>query len=105
MTTTAPAPYIAKSAHKGHWNQILDHFRSSAFTAGELAAMAGKELPGLATGEIVLWEQGGVMPGGGSMFYRTRFVPQTDGSLAVYDANGRLIIIHPADRVIRILVK
>lgn len=98
--TTAPARYIAKSQHKGDWVKVAmpGTYRIDTFTARELTDMS---IPRVATGEFVLWEAGGTRQGD-QFFYRTRYVPQADGSLAVYASDGHLVIIHPADRKIRI---
>lgn len=99
--TTAPARYIAKSAHKGAWVKTLaSGYRIDAFTAGELAQMAPAE-----TGEINLWEASASRQGGVQFFYRTRFVAQADGSIAAYASDGHLVIVHPADRKILIRTK
>ena len=100
---TAPATYIAKSEHRGTWVKTLaSGYRIDAFTAREIAEM---DLPRGATGEINLWEASASRTGGVQFFYRTRFVAQADGSLAAYASDGHLVIIHPADRKIRIRTK
>lgn len=101
--TVTPACYIAKSAHQGRWTKVLKpgSFRMDAFSARELAT--AENIPTLETGEFVLWEFSGTTRGGLAQFHRTRFVAQADGSLAAYAADGHLVIIFPADRVIRVL--
>lgn len=101
IATATPARYIAKSEHQGSWvKSATSGYRIDEFTAGELAQMAPAE-----TGEINLWEASGSRQGGIQFFYRTRFVAQADGSIADYASDGHLVIIHPADRKIRIRTK
>lgn len=100
---TAPARYIAKSEHKGAWVKTLaSGYRIDTFTAREIAEMG---LPRGATGEINLWEAASSRQGGVQFFYRVRFIAQEDGSLAAYASGGLLVIVHPADRKIRIRTK
>jgi hypothetical protein len=77
---------IAPDAHTGTWTRrgIPAGHRVDTFTAAELAAMFGQE--------FVIWESAGQSQ-------------QADGSLAGYDSTGRLVIIHPAARNLRILTK
>jgi len=90
---------IAPDAHTGTWTRrgIPAGHRADTFTAAELAAMFGQE--------FVIWESAGQSQGGYELFVRSRKVPQADGSLAGYDSTGRLVIIHPAARNLRILTK
>jgi len=99
MTTTAPAQHIAKSAHTGSWVQTPKPgtYQKASYMAGELAAMMD--------GEFAVWESAGHLRNGRELFCRSRYVGQSDGSLAGYDANGRRIIIHPAGRRLVILTK
>lgn len=98
MTSTA-AQHIARDTHAGTWTRrgIPAGHRADTFTAAELADMFGKE--------FVVWESAGQSRGGYELFVRSRNVPQADGSLAGYDSDGRLVIIHPAARNLRILTK
>lgn len=99
-TDTAPATYIAKSEHKGAWVKgVTSGYRIDGFTARELGEM---DMPRVSTGEIVLWEAAPSRQGGVQFFYRVRYVPQADGSIAAYASDGHLVIIHPADRKITI---
>lgn len=90
---------ITPDAYTGTWTRrgIPAGRRAGTFTAVELAAMFGEE--------FVIWESAGQSRGGYELFVRSRKVPQADGSLAGYDADGRLVIIHPAARNLRILTK
>lgn len=98
MITTAPV-HIARDTWTGTWTRrgIPAGHRADTFTAAELAELFGTE--------FAIWESAGQTRGGKELFVRSRNVPQADGSLAGYDANGRLVIIHPATRALRILTK
>lgn len=93
------AQHITADTHAGTWTRkgIPAGHRAATFTAAELAEMFGQE--------FVIWESAGQTQGGRELFVRSRNVPQADGSLAGYDSDGRLIIIHPAARNLRILTK
>lgn len=98
MTTTAP-DFIAPDTYQGNWTTsahvLRPGFHPVALTAGDLAA----EAP---TG--VLWESFGTPRGmRHEKFARTRYVADTAGNLHCYDRDGRKVIIHPADRVRRVL--
>jgi hypothetical protein len=95
---TAPA-HIARDTYTGRWTLRGDNLPSRRFTARKLASL-GK------VGEVlVLWECAGSMPGGERLYVRTSFVPQADGSLVGYDADGARKVIHPAERVLRVRTK
>jgi hypothetical protein len=98
MTSTI-ANHIAASTHVGVWTQWIKTgaHRADSFTAAELA--------GMLDGEFVVWESAGTTVREEELFVRSRLVSQSDGSLAGYDANGRHIITHPADRALRILTR
>lgn len=98
-TTTMEAQHIASDTYAGKWTARGTR-RSDVFTAGELAAMTET----MTDRTIVLWEFSGHV-NGQPLYVRTRFVGQADGSLAGYDSDGALTIIHPADREIRIITK
>ncbi len=99
MTTTSAASYITADTHAGTWTRkgIPAGHRADNFTAAELAEMFGQE--------FVIWESAGQSRDGRELFVRSRNVPQTDCSLAGYDADGRLIILHPANRALRVLTR
>lgn len=107
MTTSTPgadsADYIAKSAHTGRWQWTKHNrnIRTGTFTAGQLAAHFA---PQMAAGAIEI----NIMTVAPytvthSLIHRERFVPQPDGSLAGYSANGTRTVIHPADRKLTVL--
>jgi hypothetical protein len=99
ITLTAPE-YLGRSTHTGRWTRTFSasaRYAASAFTAGELATMHA--------GEFAIWESAGHMRDGRELFCLSRFVPQADGSLVGYDADGRRIIVHPAERSLRILTR
>lgn len=94
--TTAPAS-IAPDTYAGHWvrHGIPAGMRVSVFTAAQLAAHAT---------EGVMWASFGHV-GGREGFGRDRYVADPAGNLHVYDSTGRKVIIHPADRKLRILAR
>lgn len=97
-TRTAPARYIEADTYAGRWTRRSNTVRSDVFTARELATTYG-------TGkEFVAWTFYGHV-GGPALYARDRFIGQEDGSLAGYAADGHLVIIHPADREIRIATR
>ena len=99
--TTTHAPYIAPEAKvEGRRYQrtgIPAGMRLSRFTARELAALLGPE--------GTFWEFHGHTRSGRPLFGRTRYVADAEGNLAVYCSEGRLVIIHPADRKIGVLAR
>lgn len=92
--TTAP---IARDTYTGR-HTVNATRTTGVFTAAELAAM------GTVGAVLVLWEFHG-HAFGRPLFGRVRFVPQADGSLVGYDADGVAKVIHPADRRIRVIIK
>lgn len=98
-TTTMAAQHIAPDTYAGKWT-VSGTRHSDVFAAAELAAMTETMTDRL----IVLWEFSGHV-NGQPLYNRTRFVGQADGSLAGYDSDGALKVIHPADREIRIITK
>jgi hypothetical protein len=100
MTSTATiARYIVPSTATGKATRRSNALRSDVFTAAELA-----EAFGVGTVREV-WEFSGHTHDGVALYCRTRFVGQEDGALAGYDATGRLLIVHPAERQIRIVTQ
>lgn len=98
ITATAAPAYIAADAYTGRHTVLKPRapFRPEAWKAGDLAALA-------ATG--VVWESCGEVRPGKEGFCRSRYVADAEGNLHVYDSTGRKVIVHPADRILRILVK
>lgn len=93
--TEAPN-YIAKDTYTGRhtvWNPKT--LRPEAWKAVELAQFAP---------EGIFWYSFGHV-NGREGFGRTRYVADSDGNLHCYDSNGRKVIVHPAGRSLRILVK
>lgn len=88
--------HIAADTYTGRHMIRSNKKRSGVFTAQELAAMASEARP--------FWEFSGHVQGV-ALYVRTRFVGQPDGSLRGYDSTGRLVIIHPTDRKIRVITK
>ena len=86
---------IERDTYTGKYT-VTGSRNSDVFTAAELAAMF--------TGTFVVWEHVGTVSGR-SLWGRTRFVAQPDGSLAGFDSDGVCKIIHPADRRLRIITK
>ena len=99
--TSTHAPYIAAEPKvEGRRYQrtgIPDRMRLSYFTARELATMLGTE--------GTFWEFHGHTRSGRPLFGRTRYVADAEGNLAVYCPEGRLVIVHPADRRIGVLAR
>lgn len=101
-STAAPAAapdYIAPDTYAGTWTASAHTLRADTrptpIAAGTLAAEA-------ATG--VLWVSFGTPRGmRHEKFSRTRFVADAEGRLHCYDSSGRKVVIHPADRVLRVL--
>ncbi len=89
--------WIHRDDHTGRWMRegIPAGQRISGVTAAELAAM------GLDT----VWEYSGRARSGRALFHRTRIVAAEDGSLGCYDSAGALVLVHPADRVVRVLCR
>lgn len=100
MTTTqteAPA-YIARDTYAGRHSIHRPNakVKAGSFTAAEIAAMAP---------EGVIWESCGATFPGRESFGRSRYIADGAGNLHIYDSNGRKILIHPAERKIRLLTK
>lgn len=98
-TATAAPAYIARDTYTGRYttNNLRPGYSVSSFTAAELAAFAT---------EGVLWESFGTPRGSRrEHFARTRYVADSDGNLHCYSADGHKVIVHPADRVLRIVAK
>jgi hypothetical protein len=91
-TRTAPAMHIERDTYTGK-HIVTGTHRTGVFQARELA------VPGQI---ITVWESFGHVHGQ-AVYGRTRFVGQEDGSLAGYDSEGALKIIHPATRQIRVI--
>lgn len=98
MTTTrtdAPS-YIDRDTYTGRYSIFSPKtLRPAPWKAAELAALAP-------TG--IIWESFGHVSGREG-FGRSRYVADADGNLHCYDSDGRKVIIHPAGRILRILVK
>jgi hypothetical protein len=92
------ADYIERDEYTGKWQVTPKAPKVGAATAGQLAEVAG-------TAPIVLWEHSGTARSGRALFTRHRYVANAEGGLNGYDSDGRLIIRHPADRVLRYLTK
>ena len=98
MTTTIfPAPnYIPADDYKGR--TAVYNVNSDVFTAKELAEFIG------AGNTAPLFVYYGHLRNGKKLFARDRFY--SDGEkLYGYDSTGQLMIIHPAERKIRIHTK
>lgn len=98
MNATAPK-YLARDTYTGRHTLRSNRVRSATYTARELASF-GK------VGEVlVLWESAGTMRDGVALYVRSRFIPQADGSLVGYDAEGGRSVVHPAERTVRVRTK
>lgn len=93
MDTTTRS-FIGKDSYTGKHTMAFNPkvFRVAVYTAGELAAM-----------DLGSFFQSFGSVGGVEHFIRTRYVPDADGNLFCYDADGALKIVHPAGRKLRIL--
>ena len=100
MNTTTPgteAPtFIARDTHEGRHSihRKNSAVKAATFTAAEIAALAP-------TG--ILWASFGATFPGRESFGRSRYIATPNGDLHLYDSNGRKVIVHPADRKIRVL--
>lgn len=95
-TASAPIPFIEKDTYAGRYVVRTAGKRSDVFTARELVEMFG-------AGKVaVLWE---VNKLDASMAHRNRWIGQADGSMAGFNSDGVCVIIHPADRRIRVITK
>lgn len=101
MSNTIAPEYIARDTHAGrHWFAgRTGARRTDVFTAAELAAMCPATGP---DGEFVLFEVV-ELANNRRMYKRTRFIADADGALHGYTSDGARVIIHPADRKLRIL--
>ncbi len=91
---TAP-DYLPADTYTGK-TRVLGKAKSSLFTAAGLAALIG------AGNTTPLFVYYGHLHNGQKLFSRDRFY--SDGEqIYGYDATGGLMIIHPADRKIRVL--
>lgn len=97
-TATAPAYITPDTTYTGRHTITSNRRRSDVFTARELAAMTTPGVP------LTLWEYHGTVHGV-NLFGRTRFLAQEDGSLVGYSADGSRVIIHPADRKVRVITR
>lgn len=97
--TTMAAQHIAPDTYVGKWT-VSGPRHSDVFAASELATMT-ETMPDRL---IVLWEFSGHV-NGQPLYVRTRFVGQADGSLAGYDSDGTLNVIHQAGCAIRVITK
>ena len=99
MTATVEAPrYIApETDYAGRYQRlgVPAAHRISAFTASEIAEIAG---------EGVIWEFSGHVQGR-PLFSRSRYVALADGSLAMYSSTGARVGIHPAGRTLKVLAR
>lgn len=97
MTTQTAMPRrIAADTHTGKWSlpKPKGH-RISTFQAREIADFAT---------EGVIWASFGHV-NGQEMFSRERYLADTHGNLHVYGQHGGKVIVHPADRALRVLAK
>ena len=84
--------YIARDTYTGPNTLTRAMPHDVRVTAAEVAA----------SGQHVAWEFSGHVRGR-RLYCRTRYVPQPDGSLYVFDSTGRRVMIHPAERVLVLL--
>lgn len=98
QTSTATAPdFTARDTYAGRhirWN-VPAGMRAIVVTAGALAAIAP---------EGAIWESAGHVSGR-ELFGRSRYIADAAGNLHVYDSAGRKVIVHPADRRLRVLAR
>jgi hypothetical protein len=95
-TTTAPQ-YTTRDTYAGRWYTTAKAGQGAAtWTAAELAAHAA---------EGVVWESIGTPLGATrEHFCRGRYVADAAGNLHMFSASGSKVLVHPADRALRILV-
>lgn len=99
MTQMTEAPnHIARDTYEGRHSihRPVVRVKAGSFKASEIAEMAPKG---------VIWESYGATFPGRESFGRSRYVADGEGNLHVYDSNGRKVIVHPATRSLRLLVK
>jgi hypothetical protein len=93
---TAAPEYIAADTYTGkHVTTMRKGFRATTWLARELAELAPEGAVFESFGHVFGREQ----------FGRTRYIADADGNLYLYDGDGALKGIHPADRKLRILTK
>lgn len=92
MAATFIAPDTYTGKHTTFFNPKAH--RVARYNASELIAFGR---------EGSFFESMGRMRNGKELFTRTRYVADDAGNLHCYAANGSRTIIHPADRVLRIL--
>lgn len=98
MTNTEAPKYIARDTYTGRQSIHRPNAKVKAglFEAREIAAMGH---------EGVIWESFGATFPGRESFGRSRYVADDEGNLHIYDSNGMLVLVHPADRKIRLLTR
>lgn len=96
-TSTEAPEFIAPDTYAGRYSihRPVAKVKASSFTAAELAAFAP-------TG--VIWESFGATFPGRESFGRSRYVASANGDLHIYAADGHKVIVHPANRMVRVLV-
>lgn len=100
--TTAPA-YLAKSTRTGKWsialgpNRRASGYFATSITAADLAAEST---------EGTVYESFGT-PSGRRFehFGPSRYVADAEGNLHMYNDEGRKVLVHPANRELRVLRK
>ena len=92
--------FIGRTAYSGRWQRtgVPANLSVASVRASKLSSLAGGD-------EIAIWEFSGHLRNGKPLFCRTRVRAGADGNLLGFDSNGQRTIIHPADRVIKILVQ
>lgn len=92
---SAPA-WIGKDTHQGPWSRtVRPPYRLERWPAGDIATTVGRE--------GIFWSWYTSHPV--ERVARNRYVADDDGNLHCYDSDGRKVIVHPADRVLWILVR
>ncbi len=99
LTGTEMPGYIAADTYTGTYSRGQGKFRADTFTAAELAEMLGGE------GEpFVVWVSFGHV-NGQERFGRDRFIADAEGNLHLYSSDGHRVLVHGAERPLRILTK
>lgn len=96
LTALRTAPdYTSKDEFTGSHTVRFNRrkHRVALYSAAELAAMADHG---------VFFESFGTVRGA-EMFGRTRYIADGEGNLHCYDSDGAKKIVHPANRVLRVL--
>ena len=98
MTQIEAPKFIARDTYNGRHSihRPVAKVKAGSFLAREIAAMAS---------DGVIWESFGATFSGRESFGRSRYVADAAGNLYIYNSEGALVIIHPADRKIRLLTK